>query len=260
MSATDSTSSTPLGGFTVLPSSISSSGSYPCLGAGGSLGAMGVRFVGVGRVFGEEGVSASAFPLRARAVAVCEVGGVMFPSACPARARDVGAREARARVAGARGVAFLTFSAPALIPVATFRVSCAAEPRVPCACWSRAFSRARSRVFSVAVRLVPDAAIRGVFFGWFSAEAASDVPADLPAVSDVPALLRATARRGLVRWGRARGSAARIPPSGIESLWRPLGLSVSVILANHRAPALYLHGVRFCKSMAPGSVRIGTYI
>jgi hypothetical protein len=38
MSVNDSSSSTLLGGFTVLPSSSSSSGSYPCRGAGGSVG------------------------------------------------------------------------------------------------------------------------------------------------------------------------------------------------------------------------------
>ncbi len=48
MSATDSTSSTPLGGLTVLPSSTSSSGSYPCFGAGGSAGFFAEVILGFG--------------------------------------------------------------------------------------------------------------------------------------------------------------------------------------------------------------------
>ncbi len=47
----------------------------------------------------------------------------------------------------------------------------------------------------------------------------------------VAVLVRAAARRALARWGRARGSDARMPPSGIESASRPLRLSLGLIVS-----------------------------
>src|ERR1700722_9699581 len=43
-------------------------------------------------------------------------------------------------------------------------------------------------------------------------------------------LVRAAALRALARPGRARGSDARMPPSGIESASRPLRLSLGLIV------------------------------
>ncbi len=94
MSATDSTTSTPLGGSTVLPSSNSSSGSYPCFGAGGSAGladaGLALALTGEALAFlVENGVSASVVIGVFAGVGVTRgLAGedAVFALACPTRA------------------------------------------------------------------------------------------------------------------------------------------------------------------------------
>ena len=76
-------------------------------------------------------------------------------------------------------------------------------------------------VFAALLFAVSALVVRGGDIAAFSAVATAGGPS---------ALLRAAALRGLARWGRARGSDARIPPSGTASAC-PLGLGGSLILS-----------------------------
>jgi hypothetical protein len=191
MSATDSTSSPPLGGLTVLPSSNSSSGSYPCFGAGGSADfALGF---GGGVVGFDFGVAA-----RAR--------GCFFTSALissSALTSPVGFAVRRVGSA-VRGIGFAV-----RVGLAVGRVGSAV----------RAGLVVRRVGSAVRVGLAVRAGLAVSCVGFAVRVAVCWAPS------------RAAALRALARCGRMRGSAARIPPSGRESPSRPLGLVASLIVS-----------------------------
>jgi hypothetical protein len=160
----------------VVPSSTSSSGSYPCLGAGGS------------GPFAADGLGLEGFGAGLGAVDAC---------------------------LGARGVGLEAVGVGFEAVGDSLEVVCAG---LDFACPTRTRGAA---VFSGLARVVLD--LPG--FAAATLVLAAFSPVVFVGVAFSPAALsRVAALRALARWGRVRGSAARIPPSGIESGW-PLGFS-----------------------------------